>query len=152
MNNPYSIFRRVFKPDPGQVFRSRNARCLFRVALTAILFGSLSGHSLADDLWDIYSLALTNDPVYQAATLSHSANALELPIARTAFKPSVTAEGSVRKIRRMKKIQTLETTMIIFSASTSICRCITSQTGSGSTKADVVWKFRSLSYDRQNRI
>ena len=97
MNNPYSIFRRVFKPDPGQAFRSRNARCLFRVALTAILFGSLPGHSLADDLWDIYSLALTNDPVYQAATLSHSANALELPIARTAFKPSVTAEGSVRE-------------------------------------------------------
>ena len=98
MNNPYSIFfKRVFKPGPGQAFRSRNARCLFRVALTAILFGSLPGHSLADDLWDIYSLALTNDPVYQAATLSHSANALELPIARTAFQPSVTAEGSVRE-------------------------------------------------------
>ncbi len=103
MNKPYSIFRWVFKPGPGQAFRSRHARCLIRVALTAILSGSLPGHSLADDLWDIYSLALTNDPVYQAATLSHSASALELPIAQTAFQPSVTAEGSVRGDRTDEK-------------------------------------------------
>ena len=90
MNKPYSIFRLTPRPVPGV-----KAHCRARVILTAMLCTILPGNSLAADLWDIYSQALTHDPVYQAATLAHSASALELPIARTAFQPLVTGSASV---------------------------------------------------------
>lgn len=93
MNKPHSIFRPVSGPALWPTIRVK-ARHLMRIALAAILCGSLPGNSLAADLRDVYSLALANDPVYQAAILEHSASALELPIARTAFRPSVTASAS----------------------------------------------------------
>ncbi len=98
MNKPYSIF----SPALRHVARVK-ARCLIRVALATILCGSLPGKSLAADLREIYSLALTNDPVYQAATLNHSVSALELPIARTTFRPSVTTSASVAEDRTNNK-------------------------------------------------
>ena len=102
MNKLHSIFKPVFRP----AIRLCYSRCPNRVALTAILCGSLSGNSLAADLMDIYSLALTNDSVYQVATLSHSASALELPIARTAFRPSVNASASVAEEQTDKNVLT----------------------------------------------
>ena len=99
MNQPYSIFSPALWPT----VRGCHARCLIRVALTAVLCGSLPGNSLATDLQDIYSLALVNDPVYQAATLNHSASSLELPIARTAFRPAVTASASVAEDQASNK-------------------------------------------------
>ncbi len=94
MNKPHSIFRPVSGPALWpEVHR------LIRVALTVILCGSLPGNSLATDLWDVYSLALANDPVYQAAILGHSASALELPIAGAAFRPLITTSASVAEDR-----------------------------------------------------
>jgi len=90
MSKPFSIFRPTSRPVPGV-----KAHCRARVILTAMLCTILPGNSLAADLRDIYSQALTHDPVYQAATLAHSASALELPIARTAFQPLVTGSASV---------------------------------------------------------
>ncbi len=90
MNKSLSTFRPVARPVTGA-----KGHGLIAVALTIILCGSLPGNSLATDLRDIYSLALTNDPVYQAEILAHSASALELPIAGAAFRPAVTVSASV---------------------------------------------------------
>ncbi len=90
MNKPYSIF----KPALWLAAKGR-PRYLIRIAVTTMLCGSLPGNSLAADLWDVYSLALTNDPLYQAEILNHKASTLQLPIARTAFRPSISAEASV---------------------------------------------------------
>ncbi len=51
--------------------------------------------SYGADLWDIYELALTNDPQYQAAVLDHESKRINLPLAKSAFKPSVTANSQV---------------------------------------------------------
>ncbi len=51
--------------------------------------------SYGADLWDIYELALTNDPEYQAAVLGHESNRINLPLAKSAFKPSVTANSRI---------------------------------------------------------
>lgn len=91
MKNLHSIFKREN--------RHYRLHSLFQFALTGLLFGGLTANSHALDLWDIYSLALSNDPVYQAEILSHSANVLELPIAETAFRTSVTANGRLGQER-----------------------------------------------------
>ena len=44
----------------------------------------------AEDLLEIYNLARANDPTYQAAVFRDEANRYELPLAESAFKPSVT--------------------------------------------------------------
>lgn len=49
--------------------------------------------SHAADLWDIYELALTNDPQYQAAVLGNESQQLNLPLAKAAFKPFISSNG-----------------------------------------------------------
>ena len=51
--------------------------------------------SYGADLWDIYQLALTNDPEYQAAVLGHESNRINLPLAKSAFKPSATTNSQI---------------------------------------------------------
>ncbi len=41
------------------------------------------------DLWDIYTLALIEDQTYRAAVFDHQATRLNLPLAKSAFKPSI---------------------------------------------------------------
>lgn len=56
-----------------------------------------AANSRASDLWDIYQLALENDPSFQASKLAHEANLFDLPIAETAFSPNVNASAQVGK-------------------------------------------------------
>lgn len=51
--------------------------------------------ALASDLWEIYQLALDNDPTYKAAVLRHDAIAINHPLARTAFNPMISADTRV---------------------------------------------------------
>ncbi len=66
-------------------------------AITMVLALALGPikYSHAADLWDIYELALANDPEYQVAQLNHQSTRLDLSLAETAFKPSVTATGQI---------------------------------------------------------
>lgn len=54
-------------------------------------FSGITGttKSYGADLWDIYQLALANDSEYQAALFSHESARLSLPIAKSAFRPSI---------------------------------------------------------------
>jgi len=65
-------------------------RLLTLFTLTAF---STLGH--AADLWEIYQLALQNDTAYRIAKLDHESNVIGLPIAETAFQPTVTTSGTV---------------------------------------------------------
>jgi outer membrane protein len=47
------------------------------------------------DLKEIYNLALENDPTYRAALIDNQADQVDLPLAKTAFRPSITADGEV---------------------------------------------------------
>ncbi len=47
--------------------------------------------SYAADLWDIYKLALADDPQYNAAVLDHESARINLPLAQAAFRPSIIA-------------------------------------------------------------
>lgn len=57
-----------------------------------------SQHAVAEDLWDVYQLALKNDARYLAAESRFEAAKLDLPLAKTGLKPSVSANGTLGKI------------------------------------------------------
>ena len=71
------------------------------IAGTLLATGIVSfGHNAsAEDLWDIYQLALTNDAQYLAAAANYEAARLDLPLAKTQFRPSVTSNGTLGKQR-----------------------------------------------------
>ena len=58
----------------------------------------ISAQAQSADLSEIYQLALENDASYQIAKLNHEANTLNLPLAQTAFRPSVSASGSLGRM------------------------------------------------------
>ena len=71
-------------------------RALSRIiACVAVLFG-LQGISRGDDLWDIYQIALERDATYRADSDEYERAKLDLPLAKTAFRPTVTASGTGR--------------------------------------------------------
>lgn len=47
------------------------------------------------DLLEIYRLALENDPLYKAAVFGHDAAAINYPLSRTAFNPTISADTRV---------------------------------------------------------
>jgi outer membrane protein len=53
----------------------------------------------AEDLWDVYRLALENDARYLAAEADYEAARLDLPLARTVFRPAVNGFGTLGKER-----------------------------------------------------
>ena len=53
----------------------------------------------AEDLLDIYKLAVANDAQYQSAAATYEAARLALPVAKTAFKPEIQANGTIGKQR-----------------------------------------------------
>ena len=72
-------------------------RALSRIiACVAVLFG-LQGISRGDDLWDIYQIALERDATYRADSDEYERAKLDLPLAKTAFRPTVTASGTGRE-------------------------------------------------------
>ena len=66
------------------------------VLLAALLFGT-AAH--AENLWDVYRLALENDATYRAAEANYEAARIDLPLARTGFKPVVNGSGTLGKQR-----------------------------------------------------
>ena len=71
-------------------------------ALSAVLSGSLaihSQHASASDLWEIYQLALLNDPTFQAAQLEHEATELNYPLAKSNFRPALIGTGEFGRER-----------------------------------------------------
>ena len=77
--------------DPGKNFK--------KTVLTTLLLAALSQPASANNLWEIYALALANDPVYQIEELNHDVIKLNLPIAKTAFHPFATASARLGKKR-----------------------------------------------------
>ncbi|MGI9318866.1 MAG: TolC family outer membrane protein [bacterium] len=67
-------------------------------AVTAVAF-STTQQASAEDLWDIYQLALENDATYLAAASDYEAAKLNLPLAKTGFKPFVTTSGTLGRQR-----------------------------------------------------
>ncbi len=53
----------------------------------------------AEDLWDIYQLALANDAVYLGAAANYEAAKLDLPLAKTGFRPTITSNGTLGQER-----------------------------------------------------
>ena len=51
----------------------------------------------ASNLWEIYQLALANDPSFQSSALAHEANLLNVPLAKTAFSPTINAGARTGK-------------------------------------------------------
>lgn len=70
-------------------------------ALSLMFIGAtiVATRALAADLHAIYLLALQNDAQYQAASAHYQAAKLNLPLARSAFKPALTAAGTRGKQR-----------------------------------------------------
>ena len=58
---------------------------------------AVSGPVRASDLWEIYQMALANDPSYRAASLNHEANLFNVPLAEAAFKPVIGASAQLGK-------------------------------------------------------
>ncbi len=67
------------------------------ISLGTLVFTVISGGtaqtSFAADLWEIYELALASDPGYRAAALNHEATLLNLPLAKSGFKPSLSTSA-----------------------------------------------------------
>lgn len=71
------------------------------IARTLLATGvaSFGQTATAEDLWDIYQLALANDAQYLAAKANYEAAKLNLPLAKSEFRPSITSSGSLGKQR-----------------------------------------------------
>ncbi|MXX15802.1 MAG: hypothetical protein F4Z52_00830, partial [Gammaproteobacteria bacterium] len=67
------------------------------ILLSMMLTGSYTANG--EDLWDVYQLALESDAIYLAAKESYEAARLNLPLARTGFKPTVNGKGTLGKQR-----------------------------------------------------
>lgn len=63
------------------------------VALLALPCAAQGG-----DLWAIYQIALQRDAAYRAAGYQYQSARLALPLARTAFRPSISVQGSAQHI------------------------------------------------------
>ena len=55
--------------------------------------------SSAEDLWDVYRLALENDARYLAAQANYEAAKIDLPLARSLFRPSFNGFGTLGQER-----------------------------------------------------
>ncbi len=64
--------------------------------MATLLFASATQ---AENLWDVYRLALENDATYSAAEANYEAARVDLPLARTGFKPIVNGSGTLGKQR-----------------------------------------------------
>lgn len=67
-------------------------------AVTIVALGTIQQAS-AENLWDIYQLALQNDATYLAAAESYEAALLNLPLTKTGFKPYITTFGTLGRQR-----------------------------------------------------
>lgn len=65
--------------------------------LLALMLTPFSALTNASDLLEVYEMALTNDPSYQAEWHQHQANSYNVAIAETAFNSSVNASGQLGK-------------------------------------------------------
>jgi len=69
------------------------------LSLSSILFAGLVFGSIhqaqASDLLDIYGLALANDPSFQAAQFSQEAAQLNLPLAKSDLRPTLTSGAQI---------------------------------------------------------
>ena len=70
-----------------------------RSAITGAVLLGLHGTAAGDDLWDVYQVALARDALYGAATYEHKIARLTLPLARSAFLPSISAQGTADRVR-----------------------------------------------------
>ena len=59
----------------------------------------VSGQATGEDLWDVYRLALENDARYLAAQANYEAAKIDLPLARSIFRPSVNGFGTLGQER-----------------------------------------------------
>lgn len=68
---------------------------------TLIAIGSIgcAQHAAAEDLLDVYKLALQNDAVYLAAAEEYEARKLNLPLAKSNFRPFISAAGNLGRTR-----------------------------------------------------
>lgn len=67
--------------------------------LAAALILLAPGAAGAADLWDIYQVALARDAAYRAARYEYESAQLDVPLARSALLPSVSALGSGGSMR-----------------------------------------------------
>ena len=65
--------------------------------LLALMLAPFSALTNASDLFEVYEMALANDPTYQAEWYQHQANTYDVAIAETAFNSSVNAGGQLGK-------------------------------------------------------
>ena len=79
--------------------KSLNIRGIILLGFATIISSNPMEKAYGSDLWEIYQLALANDPIYQAEILNRDASILDLPISKTAFRPSVTASGQLGRER-----------------------------------------------------
>jgi outer membrane protein len=68
-----------------------NTSFTLRTIISALITLSVAQQAHASDLWEIYGLALANDPSFQAAKLSHEAAEVNLPLAKSEFRPTLTS-------------------------------------------------------------
>ncbi|MGB5708173.1 MAG: TolC family outer membrane protein [Arenicellales bacterium] len=71
----------------------------FTTTLFAIGFIASAQHAAAEDLLDVYKLALQNDAVYLAAADEYEARKLNLPLAKSNFRPFISASGDLGRTR-----------------------------------------------------
>ena len=71
-----------------------------RVVSVFTLFAVLSNmgfitSSQASDLWEVYQMALANDPTYKAAGFDHKSNLFDVRLAKSAFKPTISTTAQI---------------------------------------------------------
>ena len=78
-------------------FNRRHFVCAARATLAALLLAPGAGG--AADLWDIYQIALSRDAAYHAARYQYEGAQLDVPLARSALLPAVSAAGAGGRVR-----------------------------------------------------
>ncbi|MCY3768934.1 MAG: TolC family outer membrane protein [Gammaproteobacteria bacterium] len=75
--------------------------CLRTVLTASLCVAGLPGidQAEASDLWEIYELALANDPGFQAEVLAHEAAELNRPLDQSVFRPAVTSNAELGRQR-----------------------------------------------------
>ncbi len=72
---------------------------LFSATLGLVLAGGFFNPAAAENLWDIYRLALAYDAQYLGAAANYEAAKLELPLAKSGFRPQISSTGTIGRQR-----------------------------------------------------
>ena len=77
--------------------KTKTQRALRSTLATVVVLLGLPGIAHGAGLWDVYQIALARDAAYSVASFEYESARLNLPLAKTAFLPLISVQGSVKR-------------------------------------------------------